>query len=390
MLKTQIIYLNSLTSVRGIAAILIVIHHFSKGLLPFWGDQLASYTFLIKNSYLCVDFFFVLSGFILAHVYLKSFNSGVIKKDYKSFIFSRFSRIYPLHLLTLLFLVGLEILRLIYFMWLSSHNPSQLTNSDLRPPFSENYSLISLLMNIVMLQAFDLINPPLFDQNTYWNQPAWSISAEWCIYLIVPFLLCFLWQKKAFLNGLIYGLALILFCLIFKSGKLDLPGILSIVRCGAECTIGILTYQVYQSNIFQEKFKQDWLGIMAFLSIILIMHFNQGITLILPFVSIFLLSCSFNEQFINKFLSSKMMFFLGTISYSIYMVHWLIQDLIRTAWKLIFHQSFGTELTVNQATGIIIILVGLVIICSTLTYYLLELPLREKLKKTYFAKKYVY
>jgi peptidoglycan/LPS O-acetylase OafA/YrhL len=83
-----------LTSARFLAAIYVVMFHtaYNSGFqIPQWLK-----VFLSMGSY-SVSFFFVLSGYILATVYLKG--SGQI--DLKSFWKARFGRVYPLFLLLL-------------------------------------------------------------------------------------------------------------------------------------------------------------------------------------------------------------------------------------------------------------------------------------------------
>ncbi len=171
--------INSLTSLRGIAALVVVVHHFSYYTLPKTGSILSVYTLpktgsilsvysnFFKNGYLWVDFFFILSGFIMTHVYIGDFSSRVNFSNYRSYIFSRFARIYPLHIFVLSLFVGLEIAKLFL-----------LNNSG----FTGKFNLTALFANIFLLQAFDLNCPPLFWCNTYWNEPAWSISVEFIIY----------------------------------------------------------------------------------------------------------------------------------------------------------------------------------------------------------------
>lgn len=91
-----------------------------------------------------VDFFFVLSGFVLSH--------ALIARDVslKQFAWARFARLYPLHLATLLWLIG----------------PVSRGGGD---PSSTG---AALLINLFMLQGLGLIHAYT------WNFPAWSISVE--------------------------------------------------------------------------------------------------------------------------------------------------------------------------------------------------------------------
>jgi peptidoglycan/LPS O-acetylase OafA/YrhL len=52
-----------------------------------------------------VDFFFILSGFIMCHVYGKWFSGPVTFPEFKKFTIARFARVYPLHFITLLYTI---------------------------------------------------------------------------------------------------------------------------------------------------------------------------------------------------------------------------------------------------------------------------------------------
>ena len=97
-------YLSNLTPLRGIAALLIVIFHLD---LMIFGNALISYadSGLLHRMYLMVDFFFVLSGFIMSHVYGAWFSTSVRYADFKKFTIARFARVYPLHLVTLVYTI---------------------------------------------------------------------------------------------------------------------------------------------------------------------------------------------------------------------------------------------------------------------------------------------
>ncbi|MEQ1649115.1 MAG: acyltransferase family protein, partial [Hyphomicrobiaceae bacterium] len=81
----------ALDSWRGLAAVLVALHHFvSTGTLT--GNA------LVQNSWIFVDFFFLLSGFIIAANYKSNINSG---GDLKNFMLLRLGRLWPLHIVML-------------------------------------------------------------------------------------------------------------------------------------------------------------------------------------------------------------------------------------------------------------------------------------------------
>src|SRR5215217_3096190 len=93
--------LKPLTALRFAAAMWVVSYH-------FWPDLAgAAIPMLVQKGYLGVELFFVLSGFILSHVYLQGF--GESRFRYGAFLWARIARVYPLHLATLLGVAALAV-----------------------------------------------------------------------------------------------------------------------------------------------------------------------------------------------------------------------------------------------------------------------------------------
>lgn len=89
-----------LTPLRGIAALLVAVFHGLKRLENL-GEAVGEHTAFFERGYLWVDLFFLLSGFVLAHVYADRFAGSINLRSYLSFLRIRFARIYPLHLFAL-------------------------------------------------------------------------------------------------------------------------------------------------------------------------------------------------------------------------------------------------------------------------------------------------
>ena len=94
--------IKSLTSLRGIAAMAVVIEHFSATAEQHAAVSVPS---LVAHGYLAVDLFFVLSGFIMAYTYLGTFEAHGIRA-FPNFLGKRVARIVPLNTAVLLCLVA--------------------------------------------------------------------------------------------------------------------------------------------------------------------------------------------------------------------------------------------------------------------------------------------
>lgn len=94
---------EALDSLRGICALLVCLFHFRAN------SPLISMAF-VRGSWLFVDFFFVLSGFVIAANYRQRLiNGGFLR----GFVILRFGRVYPLHLVMLLAYIAMELVGLV-------------------------------------------------------------------------------------------------------------------------------------------------------------------------------------------------------------------------------------------------------------------------------------
>src|SRR5467141_5130938 len=97
-----------LDSWRGIAACLVALFHL-EAYSHLVHSHLHGVPFL-SNSWLFVDFFFVLSGFVIAANYQQRLLDGF---GVGRFLFLRLGRLYPLHFTMLALFIGCELLRVL-------------------------------------------------------------------------------------------------------------------------------------------------------------------------------------------------------------------------------------------------------------------------------------
>lgn len=150
--------LPALTSMRFFAAAWVVAMHFSWW-LPGKGDNLP----LLSRGGMAVDFFFMLSGFVLAHAHHEAIVTHQLKA--RVFLIRRLARIYPMHLATIGFYVVMIGAAAVLAMPL---------------PNPERYGVWQLILNVTLLHALQAHDAGA------WNYPSWSISAEWIAYLLFP------------------------------------------------------------------------------------------------------------------------------------------------------------------------------------------------------------
>jgi peptidoglycan/LPS O-acetylase OafA/YrhL len=211
--------IRTLTPLRFFAAAAVVAYHFLL-YVPF---DVSAYAWLPHKGYLAVDFFFILSGFILTHVY----RGGILDKkiSYRDFMVRRFARIYPLHLLTLLAMAGIALTPLHF---------------GLIVPWPGHFPLESFFSQIFLLHAWG------FERALSFNGPSWSISAEWFAYLIFPELMLRLSNKRpglALLSSLAAFAALwLISAAFFPRAITSLTSDCAILRIAPEFLIGCCLY----------------------------------------------------------------------------------------------------------------------------------------------------
>lgn len=322
--------IKSLTGIRGIFAVYVMMFHIN----PF-----SSTSHFISNGYISVDLFFVLSGFILSFVYESRFKYKVSDSDYILYLANRAIRIYPLYLFIL-------VLVSIYYI---TTNP---------------YPTL----------IYDITSNILFMQSVTGNGfigPAWSLSTEVIAYLLMPFMILILIKRKSFLIVSVYASLCLLGYVAYSLGRLDVfSGWQAIARCLSEYVLGISSYLLFRKI----KTKDNSLLCIAITILLLFLLSFRGfdVFVVLSFSVLIPLIAS-SSGVVSKVLSCAPVFYLGEISYSIYLWHGVIS-----------RQFSEHVIKLSHALGIenaLLSMVAITMILSCVTYHLLELPCKAMLKK---------
>lgn len=150
---------QALDSWRGVAAILVVVYHGAlAGPLSVQGVG--------RGGYLWVDFFFVLSGFVITHAYSERIASG---RDAAGFLLRRFGRVWPLHATMLLIYLAAEGLAFMARFHTGDATAFASVNDNTSTTF---------LANLLLLNAVGL------SKGLSWNGPSWSVGAEFWSYVV--------------------------------------------------------------------------------------------------------------------------------------------------------------------------------------------------------------
>ncbi|HEV3325573.1 MAG TPA: acyltransferase [Puia sp.] len=361
-------YLSNLTPLRGMAAILVAIFHFEMAIARFVP---AARTMFFEKSYLMVDLFFVLSGFIMLHVYGDSFRQTLRKDTMRHFFVARFARTYPLHLFTLLLLV------LIVRYLTSWGNP---------PIVLEQPS--DILPNVFLLQSFGVCR--IYN----WNIPSWSISAEWGAYLLFPFLALWIGRSRVMASAALTVLVLvawysIMFVLPRKNPLnplIPVPHNLNAtfdygyLRGIAGFTAGMLIYQLYHLPVFGRIFGNDKLSVIILLLIAAGLHFAINDALIVILFAALVLNFALNNGTLHRICNNRVLQYLGDISYSIYLMQIFLQEPFSHGIRLpgVTGNARG-RFNIDFAPGFLycVVYLLLLLVLASGTYYLIERPCRK-------------
>ena len=375
-------YLNNLTALRGIAAVLVVVlhfHFFLGAILP------RDSTGLIDKLYLMVDMFFILSGFVMCYVYGDTFKEKVKYLNYKKFLIFRLARIYPIHVITLLAEV------LICIIYLSFDKFDLLSNWR-----QHLYRWEGIFTNLAFLETVNIFN------FSTWNMPAWSLSAEWYAYLVFPFIFILGIRNKAFA---LYGLPILvlggwLLCefylhplqpfLHYPKNPLDysldvnwhwgaLRGIFGFMA-------GMFVFQLFQKEILKKFFGNGWVLFMISLIVLVWMHFKRVDTVTVILFALIILSSAYGSKNIDRFFSINIFQKLGDWSFSIYLWHMVFFNVITMYFvfqrdkpiKGIFRPFEGDMLKANI---LMVLCFGIIILIGYLSNRYIENPSREFIRK---------
>ncbi len=295
---------DALDALRGISALLVCLFHFPAS---GWISQNP----LVHSSWLFVDFFFLLSGFVLAHSYAPRLMAGM---SMAQFTLLRFMRLYPLHLFVLLLFVAVEI---VGALWLGRFMD--------RPAFSGSTSLSALSLNLLLLHSFGLHN------GLSWNAPSWSIAAEFWVYLLFA-LVILRFRHRLNLAALALVIASVTFLFYANANGINSTWRFGFVRCVYGFFLGVIGYSLWRRwGAPTDHLPPSWRSLAeiagSIVTVALIILLAQGrISLLLPLVFLGqILLFSGSGGLLTRALNTRLLLHLGAWSYGIYMVHAFIQ-----------------------------------------------------------------
>lgn len=361
------VFYPALTSLRGIASLWVVVLHSTLvvgALLPGRPHQV--WDFFARPGFLGVDVFFVLSGFVLSLGYGSWFENATphLSSRWLRFVRNRAARIFPAHLAVLFALAAA--------VW-GFHVDLETAGAERR------WTAGALVMSLLLVQTW-------FGRVDAWNAVAWSVSAEWLLYVVFPAIAYSTaraarrWGTRG--SGVMWCFAL---AAIAAIDTLHLRGVIAwqvpvLVTAAIEFGGGALLCQSRSSG---GLLPNSWFRAHAGTLLLLLLLFGSafvaslgwpphGLIVVIPLIV--LTSAS---EHAPSWLQRKWLHEIGDISYSLYLVHYPWQWLMRT---IIPPTDFSTR-NVGLRIGVVLLYLIPPFAVASLSHRLIERPAQRILAK---------
>ncbi|HDY7922010.1 TPA: acyltransferase [Vibrio vulnificus] len=276
---------------RSLAIVGVLLFHFEPALLP--------------GGFAGVDVFFVISGFLMTKIIIKSIDDN--KFNLVDFYFRRFIRIVP----ALLFLC-LTLLILGYFY---------LNNLDYLRLSKNVFGSVLFLSNIFYWKDSGYFSP---NSNENFLLHTWSLSAEWQFYLIYPLFILVIYRlfsKNSVSKFLVFATLFSFLFSVVASYLWPNPAYFLLPTRAWEMLIGGVAY--FYPLKSKNKNIVGFFGVFLILSSYFLLSKNSVwpgyLSLIPVFGAYFFITSSLNEF---RMFKNKTIQYIGLQSYSIYLWHW--------------------------------------------------------------------
>lgn len=346
--------LPAVTGIRGLAAWMVVLYHIRMSAAAQLPPEVIAF---LSKGYLAVDLFFILSGFVLWLNYAEKLQREGVRAV-PAFLARRFARIWPLHA----FILGCAAL---FALLLTATGPAN----------AQDYPWAELPLHLMLVQNWGLTSA------LSWNDPAWSISCESAAYLLFPAIVLASDRRALSSAGVLAVtllLAITLHTLMSAGGAHildhDIPRF-GLLRAVTEFAIGTLLCTLWMR--WRASPGRPLLASVCW-TLAAAVAFGAGLvpeTLAMPLLMAGLLMVvALTADSPTNPLGWRPLHYLGEISYSTYLAHFLLFVL----FKLLF---------VDDASNVPLALLGLFLLAtlagSVLLFHFIERPAQRALNRCF-------
>ena len=342
--------LRTLTSLRGLAAISVVLFHYA--IAADWISQVPLIT-PVPHGYIAVDLFFILSGFIMAHTYQDVFEARRWA-FFPAFFIKRVARIIPLNTAIVLVLVGANL------VYQTTAETTILVRSD--QPLRDG------ILNILLLPGFGI--------GVNLNGPSWTISNEFAAYLCFPAILILLGGRSPRVEMLVFGTGLAgLAVLAVPNPHLGLFIVAfpkALILCLIEFTLGILSFKMLRRARIRQVLRSDRAGAVVIAAICILVLLRIDLLTVFAFPALIMM-LTVNQGMIGRIAGTQILFFVGEISFSIYLLHIPLRPL----WFGLIDRMWGYPIPFWGGELAILLTTLMVIPIAYASYVTIERPGRR-------------
>ena len=357
-----------LESLRGVAALIVVVYH------AVWLNPVTNSRFFM-NGALMVDFFFVLSGFVIFHSYGDRLSSF---RDFGRFLWLRLGRLYPLHFAFLLVFAAIEAVK--YFAQVRFGIVAD------KPAFTVN-GVSAFVQNLFLVHALSFSAPLTF------NYPSWSISVEFYAYVLFGMVLIAVGRGVRFL---LVACAIVAssVAVLWAGGQFSLADSgngWAFFRCCGGFFLGVLTYSLYRASTRETQRREilnAWLApsVLAITIVFLSLELKAAWSYALPLLGAALIYSTvvYPNRVLTSVLTAAPLRWLGRVSYSIYMVHaaivWTLTQCLTMILKIPHVMIAGeSHVATSASLGLLTLTIylPLVLLLSHFTFRWIEDPFRN-------------
>jgi len=353
----------SIDLLRGFAAFIILVFHFTH----FFGKTRLVpvnevYNAPLYNEFIhtygadAVQLFWAISGFVFMHVYAG--RQDIVSS--KEFFINRMARLYPLHIITLIYVLVIQTISYNEFGYYNIYKINDVYH---------------FLLNIFFASAWG------FARGASFNNPIWSVSVEVLIYFAF-----FLFFKKISVNLVSVMMTFLTFVIAFLLFKTLFSKNSMILLCGVYFFAGATAYSCRE--LLSELSRKIFFTITALMftmsSIFIYIVETSGkniprsLTLILLFVTLILFFTAI-EDIIGK-PAFRRVRWIGDITYSSYLWHTPLQ------MTFLLMVSFGLiNINIIFEVWFFITYLGVVCLFSWFSFKYVEKPFQKIVKKVFLG-----
>ena len=346
-----------LTGVRAFAALWVIFHHLRLS-IELIAPSAEGLQHFLGFGYLGVDLFAFLSGFVIAYNYAERIARGT-PREVGRYLWLRAVRIFPLHWF-MLAVLALAV--------------AVIPNFGTHPLDAGRYQATDFVQHALMVHGWG------FAPHYAWDMPSWTVSAEWLCYLAFPLVAAALLRiRDAAVAFACAGISVGATAVVLRAlGYPDFSASLwwGALRIAGEFLAGALLFRAWQLG-FARRAPWGVIAVAAFGAAVALTRWSGAAVAIVACFGIGVLALAHGRGPLCWLLARRPVVFLGEISYSIYLAHWVVLRILENVRPDLLA---GTPWA-RSRLGDLVICVGLILAASVATYYGVESPARRGLRR---------